>query len=89
MFFIKNMPYKHFILDIQALGCWKGCLAFGWRSQFWVNVANFLDVMKGRLLDNDDQEGYIRKAERDHPEAQVWGVVTLLARSMVQYDKST
>jgi len=40
------MPYKHFILDIQALGCWKGCLAFGWRSQFWVEVANFLGVMR-------------------------------------------
>src|SRR5713101_3936776 len=45
-FLLKNMPYKHFILDIQALGCWKGCLAFGWRSQFWVEVANFLGVMR-------------------------------------------
>jgi hypothetical protein len=45
------MPYKHFILDIQALGCWKGCLAFGWGSQFWVEVANFLDVM------SDEQQG--------------------------------
>ena len=35
------MPYKHFILDIQALGCWKGCPVFGWRSQLWMNVANF------------------------------------------------
>ncbi len=52
------MPYKHFILDIQALGCWKGCLAFGWRSQFWVDIANFLDVM------SDERQGGQRATAR-------------------------
>jgi hypothetical protein len=55
------MPYKHFILDIQALECWKGCLAFGWRSQFWVDVANFLDVM------SDERQGGTTGDRKRHP----------------------
>jgi len=44
VFFVKNVPYKHFDLRIQVIGSWNGCPNFGWRSHFWMDIAGFLDA---------------------------------------------
>ncbi len=45
VFFVKNVPSKHFDLRIQAIGSWDGCPKFGWRSQvFWTRDAKKQDI---------------------------------------------
>jgi hypothetical protein len=49
VFFVKNVPSKHFDLGIQAIGSWNGCPNFGWRSHFWMDIAGFLDARHKKI----------------------------------------
>jgi len=43
-FYAKICPINIFFWGRRTLVRWKGYLVFGWRSQFWVDVVNFLDA---------------------------------------------
>jgi hypothetical protein len=46
VFLVKNMPYKHPVLGMQAIRHWNGSPGFGWRPHFWMYIAVFLDAQQ-------------------------------------------